>query len=75
VTTACACAVGRGAPDVVALSGGCFANRRLTERVSAMLAQCGMRVLRHQRVPPDDGGLALGQALVASHQLAAAGAV
>jgi hydrogenase maturation protein HypF len=71
VTTACACAVGRGAPEVVALSGGCFANRRLTERVSAMLAQCGMRVLRHQRVPPNDGGLALGQALVASHQLAA----
>jgi len=52
--------------NVVALSGGCFANRRLTVRLTAELAADGFEVLRHQRVPCNDGGVALGQAVVAA---------
>lgn len=51
---------------VVALSGGCFQNRRLTERALALLGQGGFEVLIHRRVPPNDGGIALGQAAIAS---------
>lgn len=50
----------------VALSGGCFANRRLLERVVTLLEASGLKVLRHAAVPAGDGGVALGQALVAS---------
>jgi hydrogenase maturation protein HypF len=45
----------------VALSGGCFHNKFLAGRVERLLAQDGFRVLTHQRVPPGDGGLAVGQ--------------
>lgn len=47
----------------VVLSGGCFQNARLAEGVLGSLG--GFEVYLHQRVPPGDGGLALGQALVA----------
>jgi hydrogenase maturation protein HypF len=50
----------------VALSGGCFQNRMLTERAQALLEAEGFEVLMHRRVPPNDGGLSLGQAAVAS---------
>ncbi|MGD1085641.1 MAG: carbamoyltransferase HypF, partial [Verrucomicrobiota bacterium] len=49
-----------GQPQV-ALSGGCFQNRYLTERAAARLEQEGFRPYWHQRVPPNDGGIALGQ--------------
>jgi hydrogenase maturation protein HypF len=48
----------------LALSGGCFQNRLLTERTAAALAAAGFRAYWHQRVPPNDGGIALGQAAV-----------
>jgi hydrogenase maturation protein HypF len=51
---------------VVGLSGGCFCNALLTELVSAQMNSAGLVVLRHEVVPPNDGGLALGQAAVAS---------
>jgi hydrogenase maturation protein HypF len=47
----------------VALTGGCFQNRYLTERAVKRLAQEGFRPYWHQRVPPNDGGIALGQIL------------
>ena len=50
---------------VVALSGGVFQNVVLTERVVAGLGAGGFRVLTHSRVPPNDGGISLGQAVVA----------
>jgi len=53
----------------VALSGGCFANRYLTGRLSAMLAGEGFRVLRHGTIPCNDGGISLGQAVVAAAKM------
>jgi hydrogenase maturation protein HypF len=47
----------------VALTGGCFQNRYLTERAVQRLEQEGFRPYWHQRVPPNDGGIALGQIL------------
>lgn len=49
----------------VALSGGCFQNRYLTERAATRLAQAGCRPYWHQRIPPNDGGIALGQIVAA----------
>jgi hydrogenase maturation protein HypF len=47
----------------VAVSGGCFQNRYLTERTVRRLTESGFSVYWHQRVPPNDGGIALGQIL------------
>ena len=45
----------------VVLSGGCFQNRYLSERTITGLEAKGLRPYWHQRVPPNDGGIALGQ--------------
>jgi hydrogenase maturation protein HypF len=45
----------------VALAGGCFQNRVLLERTVALLSAAGFRAWWPQAVPPNDGGLALGQ--------------
>jgi hydrogenase maturation protein HypF len=52
--------------DAVVLSGGSFQNRRLLERTSERLAAAGLRVLVPERLPPNDGGIAFGQAAVAA---------
>jgi hydrogenase maturation protein HypF len=70
IALACVVARGDGAPDTVALSGGCFQNRRLSERTKARLEAEGFEVLLHERVPCNDGGLAFGQAAVASFRAA-----
>lgn len=49
----------------VVLSGGCFQNRLLTERTRARLMDSGREVYAHGLVPPNDGGLAVGQLAVA----------
>ncbi len=46
----------------VVLSGGCFQNARLTEKTLMALKAAGLEPVRQERVPPNDGGLALGQA-------------
>lgn len=45
----------------VALTGGCFQNRYLTERTIRRLREAAFRPYWHQRIPPNDGGIALGQ--------------
>jgi hydrogenase maturation protein HypF len=57
----------------VALSGGCFQNRRLSERSLALLRSDGFDVHLHRRVPPNDGGVSLGQAAIAAARLGGKG--
>ncbi|HEX4086802.1 MAG TPA: carbamoyltransferase HypF [Chthoniobacteraceae bacterium] len=57
-----------GTPSV-ALTGGCFQNRILTERAASQLGAAGFQPHWHQRVPPNDGGIALGQILGAARQM------
>ena len=52
--------------DAVGLSGGVFQNRRLTERVAALLAEAGIDVRLHEGMPANDGGLCFGQAVEAA---------
>ena len=59
----------------VVLSGGCFQNRRLTERVEQRLSAAGFEVFIHRRVPPGDGGIALGQIWLAAQQYKESGHV
>jgi hydrogenase maturation protein HypF len=54
----------------VALTGGCFHNRLLTERTAHYLRGEGFSVLLHRQVPPGDGGISLGQVAVAAAHLA-----
>lgn len=56
----------RAALPTVVLSGGCFQNAVLTEAAIAQLKSAGFRVYCHSQIPPNDGGLALGQ-LYAAH--------
>ena len=49
----------------VVLSGGVFQNAYLTARATALLEEHGFRVFTHHQVPANDGGIALGQAVLA----------
>jgi hydrogenase maturation protein HypF len=53
-----------GVPSVV-LTGGCFQNARLLETTASALRAADFAVLQHRQLPPNDGGLAAGQALAA----------
>jgi hydrogenase maturation protein HypF len=55
----------------VALSGGVFQNRLLLEQLLDRLEELDFKVYRNQQVPPNDGGLSLGQAVVAAAHLKA----
>ena len=50
----------------VVLTGGCFQNRYLTERTVERLREENFQPYWHQRIPPNDGGIALGQVVAAS---------
>jgi hydrogenase maturation protein HypF len=52
----------------VALSGGVFQNLTLLSRTVPLLEAAGFQVYTHRLVPPNDGGISLGQAMVASAQ-------
>jgi len=47
----------------VVLSGGCFQNEQLTRRTVQRLSGAGFAPVWHQRIPPNDGGISLGQAV------------
>lgn len=53
--------------EEIVLTGGCFQNRLLTELTVPLLRGAGFQVFWHRRVPPNDGGIALGQAFHALH--------
>ncbi len=59
----------RAGLERVVLSGGCFQNRYLLRELRRHLQAEGFRVYVHQQVPPNDGGVALGQIVVAGYQL------
>ena len=52
--------------DAVVLSGGVFMNALLSSEAGTRLSRDGFRVFRHRLVPPNDGGLSLGQLAVAA---------
>jgi hydrogenase maturation protein HypF len=53
----------------VVLTGGCFQNAALLSLAARQLAERRFSVVSHRQVPPNDGGLAVGQAMVAAHRL------
>jgi hydrogenase maturation protein HypF len=57
-----------GMPRVL-LTGGCFQNGRLTEQAVARLREAGLDSYWHHRIPPNDGGLAVGQAAFTARPL------
>ena len=52
----------------IALSGGVFQNRLLVERTAQCLRENGFEVILHRQVPPNDGGISLGQIAIAARQ-------
>ncbi len=62
----CATAAARAGVDLVVLSGGVFQNRRLLDETAARLEALGLQVLVPVRLPPNDGGIAYGQAAIAA---------
>jgi hydrogenase maturation protein HypF len=52
--------------DTVALSGGVFQNARLSQVIEETCRDAGLRVLVHHQIPPNDGGISIGQAAVAA---------
>ena len=55
--------------DTVALSGGVYQNRLLLDYSVTMLEKRGFHVLRHHLLPPNDGGISLGQAVAAMRSM------
>ncbi|MFZ4858854.1 MAG: carbamoyltransferase HypF [Desulfuromonadaceae bacterium] len=54
--------------DRIILSGGVFQNRLLSEMIYTALTDPGLQVFSHRLVPPNDGGIALGQAAIAGRR-------
>jgi hydrogenase maturation protein HypF len=52
----------------ICLSGGTFHNRFLSEGLQQRLSELSFEVFEHSEIPNGDGGLSLGQALVAAHR-------
>ncbi len=59
----------RQGEERVVLTGGCFQNRYLTEQAVGRLRAAGFRPYWHQRIPPNDGGIPLGQVMAAFREM------
>ena len=55
--------------NLIALSGGVFQNGLLSMQLETRLAQQGFEVLTHKLIPPNDGGISLGQVATAAARL------
>jgi hydrogenase maturation protein HypF len=55
--------------NLIALSGGVFQNSLLLRHLKTRLAQRGFEILTHRLVPPNDGGISLGQVAIAAARL------
>lgn len=69
IAAACAAARDRTGVNTAALSGGVFQNTLLMDLTAARLRKLGFRLLTHRLIPPNDGGIALGQAVYAMEKL------
>ena len=69
LSEACCRARAQTGLNTVALSGGSFQNQLLLEQLMVRLEKTGFQVYINRRVPPNDGGLSLGQAAVAAAML------
>lgn len=69
IITACEKAREETGIDTVALSGGVYQNRLLLDYSVTMLEEKGFQVLRHRLLPPNDGGICLGQAVAAMRSI------
>lgn len=65
ITAACIAAREQTGQRTAALSGGVFQNQLLLKMTDGLLEKEGFSVLRHSMIPPNDGGIALGQAVYA----------
>jgi hydrogenase maturation protein HypF len=70
IASVCARIRASSGPSSVVLSGGVFLNALLTRTAEERLGRAGFRVYRHHKVPPNDGGLSLGQLAIAATSLA-----
>jgi hydrogenase maturation protein HypF len=65
----------RAGLERIVMSGGVFQNRTLVEKTVPLLQAEGFRAFTHQRIPPNDGGISLGQIMVAAARHAQAGSI
>lgn len=69
IVVACIRARKENGRNQVALSGGVFQNQLLLRMTDELLKKEGFQVLRHSMIPPNDGGIALGQAAYAMYRI------
>jgi hydrogenase maturation protein HypF len=69
LAVACEAVRDNGGPNLAALSGGVFQNAWLAVGLKTRLEELGFEVLTHTLVPPNDGGIALGQVAAAAARL------
>jgi len=57
--------------NIVGGSGGVFYNRAITSTVRKSVEEAGLKFIQHELLPPGDGGISVGQAVVAAHRASA----